>query len=250
MSFETEVSVPFTIAAYSGMGHENGKLFPSEESVHSNLSSSVDTAAHATPPMSPKKQQKLQQKLERDRSSDSGGEGENVLFILPDNPKPKTYIRHQSNMSTASGDSGFHDHILSANKPAPGGGGGGDAVNAQAHDEANDVGMDIEPVGSPDSKRKTDDSAKGDSLEGTPEKRDASRAQSPDEVQSLDSVLGDSSRTGESRPDRSGMRLELSPSPPLRTDRHILSKSPSEPALKAMQRDYSYMHRTSNTSPG
>ena len=211
-----------------GSQSQNGKLFPSNESIraHGNMTPTTPTKK------SPEKEKK---KLEREKSSDSGGDaGENVLFALPEQPKPKPYMRHQSNVSVTSGDSGYHDNAMNAQKQSQQtiGAGGDSSTTSVTQEKVDfDIGMDID---------KDTDSQQ--------------QSQSPDKeirTQSPDSALSDeqsSPRSGESKPDRSAMKLDLPPSP-LKVDRH-LSKSPSEPALKLSQRSYSYVSRSNAESPG
>ena len=96
-----------------------------------------------------------------------------------------------------------------------------------------DIGMDI------DKDTETQEQTQ------SPEKETQERTQSPD------SALSDeqsSPRLGESKPDRSTMKLDLPPSP-LRFDRQ-LSKSPSEPTLKLSQRKYSNFSTPNAVSSG
>ena len=216
-----------SVAAYSGMGSQNGKLFPSSDNVHSNMAPSPSSPTKKSP-------EKEKKKLEREKSSDSGGDaGENVLFALPDQPKPKPYMRHQSNVSVTSGDSGYHDNLMNAQKLSQTLGAGDASTTGTTGKIDIDIGMDID--------KDTDTQEQTQS----PEKEIQERTQSPD------SALSDeqsSPRLGEPKPDRSAMKLDLPPSP-LRIDRQ-LSKSPSEPALKLSQKTYSYISRSNAESPG
>ena len=201
------------------MGHQNGKLFPATDSVISDL---VSTPTKKSP----------EKKLEREKSTDSGEAGENVLFALPEQPKSKPYMRHMSNVSVTSGDSGYHDNLINNQKaPSQTLTAGGDAT-AVTHEEKIDIGIDIDKDA--DTHEQAQSLDKNHTHEGT---------------QSPDSALSDeqrSPRLGESKPDRSNMKLDLPPSPLNRQ----LSKSPSEPALKLSQKDYSYVSRSNAGTPG
>ena len=225
----------FHCAAYSGVGHQNGKLFPASDSILDNMTAMSPGAVTSSTPSAGKHNHKL----EREKSSDSGGEGgENVLFALPEQLKTKPYTRHQSNMSTTSGDSGFHDNVITFKSQTS----GGSSVDTHAQNDKDDVSMDIDDIdraGSPDHQQMNG----AETLDNGAESQ---QAQSPDSAMSDEQTSQRLNR--EAKPDRSNMRLDLPPSP-LRVDRH-LSKSPSEPALRHMLRDHTHSIRSNTTTPG
>ena len=171
--------------------------------------------------------------------------GENVLFALPEQPKSKPLIRHRSNLSNVSGDSGYHGDSQS-----------GQRYQSQTSSEYTSD-SDVKMSSDSDVKMASDDvqegvlinmaadSSKMDIGKRSQQKSGSKDAQdlphSPDMVdrtQSPDSAMSDDQsspkKDGESRPDRSGMKLDFQSSPVKRDA--SMSKSPSEPLLKNLSR--------------